>query len=38
MGIVRNQFSAEEPMSRNKITRNQYCTKVSVDTWKSASG
>jgi len=29
---VRNQFSAEEHMNRNKL-----CSEVSADTWKSTS-
>jgi len=30
--VIRNKFSAEEHMSRNQKTRNQFCTEVSVDT------
>jgi len=35
--MVKNQFSAEESMSRNQKTRNQLCTEMSEDTWKSTS-
>jgi len=27
-GIVRNQFSAEERMSKNQETKNQFCSQV----------
>jgi len=33
--VVRNQFSAEEHMSKNMKTINQFCTEVSLDMWKS---
>jgi len=32
-GIARNQFSAEEQMSRNQKTKIQFRTDVPVDTW-----
>jgi len=35
--IFKNQFSAEECMSRNQKTGNQRCTEASVDKWKSTS-
>jgi len=34
---VRNQFGAEEHMSKNQKTRTQFGTGVSADTWKSTS-
>jgi len=36
-GGVRNQFSAEERLSKDQKTGNQFCTEVSVDKWKSTS-
>jgi len=35
--VDRNQFNAEEHVSRNLKTRNQFYTEVSMYTWKSAS-
>jgi len=36
--VFRNKFSAEEHTSKNQKTRNQFCTLLSLDTWKAASG
>jgi len=35
--MLRNQLSAEKHMSRYQNTINQFCTKISVDTWKSTT-